>query len=159
MDKPYTPILNSLKQDKKICRKYNHPGIYSISIAGKLVYIGKSRDMLCRLAQHIFYTQNLAMTKSHKYYIFALAQLMGYEVKFDTFYIATGTEEEIDDEIGWKEGQLIRKYLPPLNYQIPKENNYHSFTINKRAKSISLLEILGNGEKSNINNFGYSWED
>lgn len=149
-EKPWMPIVKELEQNQEISRKYSCGGIYCVSIGGKLAYIGKSRDMLCRLAQHIFYTNNLSFTKSHKYKIFSLAQLMGYEVKFDVMYIATGNnEEEIDDEIGKKEAELINEYLPPLNYQIPRMLNYHSFTVNKKAKSITLLEILGNEDKRN----------
>ena len=150
-EKPWTPIVKELEQNQEISRKYSHSGIYSVSIGGKLVYIGKSRDMLCRLAQHIFYTNNLSYTKTHKYKIFALAQLMGYEMKFDVMYVATGkSEKEVDDEIGKKEAELINKYLPPLNYQIPKMLNYHSFTVNKKANTITLLELLGNNEKTNL---------
>ncbi len=142
--RPWLPTLNWLKQDQDITRKYSHPGIYSVSIGDRLVYIGKSRDMLCRLAQHIFYTNNLQQTKTHKYRIFALARLMGYEVRFDVMYIATGKKEnEIDKEIGEKEAELINRYLPPLNYQIPKMLNYKSFSVNKKANSITLMEILG----------------
>ena len=35
-----------------LAQKYEHPGIYSISIGNQLVYIGKRRNMLRRLAQH-----------------------------------------------------------------------------------------------------------
>lgn len=34
-------------------RKYYKPGIYSISIEDKLVYIGKSSNMLKRIASHM----------------------------------------------------------------------------------------------------------
>ncbi len=154
VEHPWLQIVGDLKQNEEITRKYSYPGIYSISIAGRLVYIGKSRDMLCRLAQHIFYTNNLQETKTHKYKILNIAQLMGYEIKFDTLYIATGkTEKEIDDEIGMKEGELIRKFLPPLNQQIPNIEDYHHYTINKKAKTITLMEILGKDEKTNTFNF------
>ncbi len=142
--RPWQSFLDELKSKKETVIKYNHPGIYSVSIGDRLVYIGKSRDMLCRLAQHIFYTNNLQQTKTHKYRIFALARLMGYEVRFDVMYIATGKKEnEIDKEIGEKEAELINRYLPPLNYQIPKMLNYKSFSVNKKANSITLMEILG----------------
>lgn len=35
---------------KRLSQKYEHPGIYSISIDDHLVYIGKSKNMLRRLA-------------------------------------------------------------------------------------------------------------
>jgi excinuclease UvrABC nuclease subunit len=33
--------------------KYSKPGVYSISIGERLVYVGKARDMLVRIANHI----------------------------------------------------------------------------------------------------------
>ena len=36
----------------------------------------------------------------------------------------------------------IRQYLPVLNYQIPKEENYKSFTVNKEANTITLDQIM-----------------
>lgn len=136
-------IEEELCADQEIVKKYDAAGIYAVYIEDKLVYIGKSRNMLCRLAQHIFYTNNLNWTKSHKYKIFALAHLMGYNVRFDVLYYSSTLGEESDDEIGYKEGEYIRQYLPPLNYQIPCADDYHHFTINRTAKTISLLDILG----------------
>ena len=39
-----------LRKQRGLCKKYEHAGIYSISIDDKLVYIGKSHNMLKRLA-------------------------------------------------------------------------------------------------------------
>ena len=45
-------------------------------------------------------------------------------------------------EIGEKEGEYIRQYLPILNTQIPKEDDWHSFDTNPiDAKSV-LADIL-----------------
>lgn len=136
-------IEEELRANQEVVDKYDTAGIYAVYIEDKLVYIGKSRNMLCRLAQHIFYTQNLQWTKSHKYKVFNLAQVMGYNVRFDVLYYSSTLGEESDDEIGYKEGEYIRQYLPPLNYQIPRADDYHHFTINRTAKTISLLDILG----------------
>lgn len=137
-------IEDELRQDEDIVKKYDCAGVYSISIQGKLAYIGKSRNMLCRLAQHIFYSNNPFFTKSHKYKIFYLAQFMGYDISFDVIYSTSGTEQQqIDDDIGQKEAEMINNYLPPLNYQIPNLDDYRHFTVNRRAKGIKLMEILG----------------
>lgn len=136
-------IEEELRANQEVVDKYDTAGIYAVYIEDKLVYIGKSRNMLCRLAQHIFYTQNLRWTKSHKYKVFNLAQVMGYNLRFDVLYYSSTLGEESDDEIGYKEGEYIRQYLPPLNYQIPCADDYHHFTINRTAKTISLLDILG----------------
>ena len=149
--KPWAGIQDELKRDGGICQKYDKPGIYGVYIEGKLVYVGKSKDMLLRLAQHIFYTNNLNWTKTHKYRIFALAQLMGYNVRFDVLYTlpssSTSGKKNIDDILGEREAELINQHLPPLNYQIPKIDNYKSFTINKKASTITLQEILGKDGK------------
>ena len=148
MNKPYLPILFELKKNQETVDKYEHPGIYSITIAGKLAYIGKSTDMLCRLAQHIYYTDHPNEATAHKYLIFSLAKLFGYDITFDVIYLATGTKDQIDDEIGFKEGELIRQYYPPLNYQIPDEKDYRKFTVNENAKTVKLQDIiLGKAKK------------
>lgn len=149
---PWEYTLNELKKNKRIVSKYSHSGIYSISIGDQLVYIGKSRNMLCRLAQHIFYTNNLAYTKSHKYRIYALAKLLGYDVRFDVLYYSSTIGCEIDEDIGKKEAELINKYQPCLNYQIPNINDYQHYTVNRKAKSITLMQILGEREKNTLSN-------
>ena len=48
-----------------LAEKYEHAGIYSISINSTLVYIGKSVNMLERVAQHLFeiYKNNTIVKK------------------------------------------------------------------------------------------------
>ena len=133
-------ILEQLKQKPEIVEKYNHAGIYSISIADKLVYIGKSANMLKRLAQHI---AAMEYPKNHKYKVLKQAHDEGYTISFDVVYRAKcKNTEDMFDEIGRKEGEYIRAKKPPLNYQIPKEKDYHSYTVRKRAKVITLETIL-----------------
>lgn len=145
---PWQNIIDDLNQQPKMVKKYNHPGIYSISIAEKIVYIGKSRNMLIRLAQHLYYSNLPNQSTTHKYKIIYLAHFMGYEVKFDVIAHCPklSSTTGIDDWLGYTEGELIREYLPPLNYQIPKKDNYHSFAVNRHAKDITLMEILGDSK-------------
>jgi hypothetical protein len=58
------------------------------------------------------------------------------------YYAKGQTESAIVNEIGEKEGQFIRAQLPVLNYQIPKEEDWHKYTVNKTAATITLEEIL-----------------
>ena len=44
-------VYNWLKR-KGLADKYEHPGIYCIKINEKIVYVGKSRNMLQRIAEH-----------------------------------------------------------------------------------------------------------
>ena len=50
--------------------------------------------------------------------------------------------DEMFDEIGEKEGWYIRQYLPLLNTQIPREDDWHRFTVNKSAEAVTLQDIL-----------------
>lgn len=48
---------------------------------------------------------------------------------FDVMYYAKSKKhKDIEEEIGQKEGELIRKFMPMLNTQIPKEENWRKFT-------------------------------
>lgn len=136
-----------------LSEKYEYPGIYSISLEDTIVYIGKSENMLERVAQHYVGIQT---GSERKYRVLAEAQNAGYSVRFDVVYYA---QEDgyyaIEEEIGRKEGEYIRRYMPPLNYQIPKEEDWRKFTVNKRAQTITFQDILreylekgGNGNES-----------
>ena len=53
----------------------------------------------------------------------------GSSINFDVMYYAKGEDfDSIDEEIGAKEGELIREYMPSLNTQIPNENNWRKYT-------------------------------
>lgn len=133
-------LIREQLEGKGLAAKYEHAGIYSISIGDKLAYIGKSKDMLSRVAAHI---GNIEDDKSHKYKVLAEAKAKGYDISFDVMYVSKKTdEEEIIEDIGYMEGVLIRNYMPPLNTQIPKEGNWRCFNVNKRAKQITLEEIM-----------------
>lgn len=122
--------------------KYDHAGVYSISIENKLVYIGKAKNMLNRVVDHILEIGN-PNVREYKYEILREAKQKKHKIEFSVLYDAAETSpSEIEREICEKEGELIREHLPPLNYKIPKEENYHQFTINQQAKTITLQEIL-----------------
>lgn len=128
-------------EEQNLGDKYHHPGIYSISIDGHLVYIGKSLDMLVRIANHMACIEN--PEKCHKYIILNQAYQKNLKIQFDVaYYSYEKTEEEIKQDIGKEESRLIRRFKPALNYQIPREEDYTHFSVNKRAKTVSLEEIL-----------------
>lgn len=130
------------KENYYMVDKYNHSGIYYIMIEDKIVYIGKSRDMLYRIAQHQAAIE-MDETKN-KYRVMADALKSDMAITFGVFYITNQTTQDaIDVDIGYQEAYYINEYLPPLNYQIPKMNNYRSFTVNKTAKTKTLEEIMG----------------
>lgn len=125
-----------------LSKKYNHPGIYCIMINNKIVYIGKSLNMLERVAQHILEI-NAKEPEGNKYKVLKTAHQNCF-VAFDVLYTSKKKDEEdIKEEIGRVEGLYIRQYMPVLNYQIPREDDWHKYTVNKIAKTITLKQILG----------------
>lgn len=143
-------IKQQLAQNPDIKEKYRGAGIYSIKIDDILVYIGKSQDLLERIAEHIAEIQNINQHSSNKYKVIAQAQRTGHKVSFDVLYYSPFTSgNEMIDDIGFNEGEYIRKYLPFLNTQIPKQENYHNYDYNKRAKYITLDSILYEGKLKN----------
>ena len=123
--------------------RFQRAGIYKISIEDRIVYIGKSKNMLYRLAEHFV---GMKIPKEHKYRILADAKRRGYKVNFDRIYDARSVlPTEIEEEIGQAEGEFIRRYRPPLNTQIPKESDWRKYDYNSSATTITLDEILGSG--------------
>ena len=97
--------------------------------------------MLKRLAEH--YVALRLGDKEHKYAILREAKQRGYVVNIDVLRYATSYgKADIEEEIGETEGCFIRKYRPPLNKQIPREENWRQFDINPAASTVTLEEIL-----------------
>lgn len=134
-------IEEELRKDKKIVYKYNKPGIYAIKIEGKIVYIGKSLNMLKRLSQHMAEIQN-QKPKSHKYQVLRQAHLRGIDITFDVIKKCYGkTFSELEDALGVAEAYYIQLHRPALNYQIPKIDSYWDYNTNEKAKTVCLYEI------------------
>ena len=127
-------------------KKFQCAGVYSISVNYKIVYVGKSLNILHRMAEHW-----ASMTKptENKYIVLSEAKRRKYTVRFNVLYSAKShTREEIEEEIGEREGYYIRKFKPSLNYQIPTGENWRKYTTNQMALSITLDQILkGENEK------------
>lgn len=131
-------MTNYLKR-KGLADKYEKAGIYCIKIDQTIVYIGKSQNMLKRVAQHYVGIQKQSELK---YRILAEAHRKGHKICFDVLYYASQSGyNAIKDEIGTKEGEYIRKYKPALNTQIPKENDYRTFDV-CRMQTKEILNTL-----------------
>lgn len=95
--------------------------------------------MLLRIAEHYV---GIRQESEKKYRILAELQRKGHTVCFDVLYYAQKTKKaEIEEEIGEKEGVFIRKHRPPLNTQIPKEDDWHKFDTN-HVDAKELLQRL-----------------
>lgn len=119
--------------------KYEKYGVYSISIDDVLVYVGKSENMLVRIATHIDEIER-SQPRCNKYKVLKEAKQRGYKINFDVLYAG--------GDIGVQEGKWIRELRPPLNYQIPKEENCRNYTRNETARTITLDEILRGKENA-----------
>ena len=120
--------------------KYEHAGIYCIKVDDKIVYIGKSGNMLRRIAFHYAHTK---METEAKYRILSEARRKGHELGFDVLYYAKSKRyEDKQTELGEKEGEYIRQYRPILNTQIPKEEDWRKWDTNPLDAKKILQEIL-----------------
>lgn len=124
------------------------PGIYALCLLDKVVYIGKSRELANRLAEHqlnIFQYN----TKCKKYLLLKEAvQVFGSAaITYKILYYSPKEEQsEIDDDIGFKEAEFINQYQPILNTQYPKLDNYHSYTY-KNIKTLTLTDLFQTPEE------------
>ena len=92
--------------------------------------------MLYRMAQHYV---GISKRSEKKYQILSDARKRGCQIRFVPLYYAKVTDEPaLNEELGAKEGEFIRKYLPPLNTQIPKAEDWHSFSQNPAIETVTL---------------------
>ena len=75
---------NWLKR-KGLAAKYEFAGIYCIKIDDEIVYVGKSGNMLRRIAEHYV---GIKTGSEKKYRIIAEAQRKGHPITFDVLYYA-----------------------------------------------------------------------
>ena len=120
--------------------KYEYPGIYCIKLDERVVYIGKSQNMLERIAAHYV---GIETGSERKYRIMKEARdRLDCPVCFDVLYYAQSeTKEDIIEEIGQKEGELIRQYRPLLNTQIPKAEDWRKWEV-KKIDAEEVLRLL-----------------
>ena len=112
-------------EKKGFANKYRHAGIYCIKIDTDIVYIGKSANMLRRIAEHYV---GIKTGSEKKYRILAEARRRGHPITFDVLYYVNskGIANQLA-EIGEKEGEYIRHYMPILNTQIPKTEDWNKY--------------------------------
>ena len=131
-------MYNWLKQ-RGLAAKYEFAGIYCIKVDEKIVYIGKSGNMLRRIAQHY---AGIQRQTEKKYAVLAEARRRGHNINFDVLYYAQSTRyADKLTEIGEKEGEYIRKYQPILNTQIPKEDDWKHFEV-REIDAQTIIESL-----------------
>lgn len=142
----YVANMYGVLQRRGFAPRFQHAGIYKITIDGIIVYIGKSTDMLWRLAEHYVAFRH---PEGHKYQILSEAKQKGHAVQFDVIcYCSASPHSNIVEELGETEGRCIRLFQPPLNTQIPKESDWRKYEYNSTAQTITLNEILQGGKET-----------
>lgn len=139
-DKVLEAQINERKQlviDSGQKLKYNRQGIYGIYVNNKLVYIGKSADMLHRIASHMLAIDGIGKdARGNKYKILSQAKNNGLKISFDVLEYIDGTSSDLNAA----EGKWIRKELPLLNMQIPMACG--GYRINANAKTMTYEEFV-----------------
>lgn len=136
MAKTYAENVCAMLRRKGLAPKYEHPGIYCIKVNSQILYIGKSENMLKRVASHYV---GIKTKSKKKYRLLSEIQSRGYKIEFDVLYYAqTEGTAAIREEIGSKEGEYIRQYQPVLNTQIPKAEDWRKWDMN----TVDAAEVL-----------------
>lgn len=133
-NKFYKEILQRYIKTKYIKPYLDKSGIYCIKIDGVIIYIGKADNLLKRILSHQVNTE-LGLPE-HKYDVFRGIIQQGYTLCFEVLeYVPNKKNLRI------VEGKWIRKYMPIMNYQIPKEDGIH-YTVNPIAKKVSAEMVI-----------------
>lgn len=138
--KSYVDNVYAWLSRKGLAGKYEHAGIYCIKLNDAIVYIGKSTNMLRRIAQHYV---GIKQETERKYQLLAQMQREGHSIGFDVLYYASSTYySDTIEEIGYMEGAYLRQYRPDLNAQIPKEEDWRKFEMKQIATADELRKQL-----------------
>ena len=140
MANSYADNVCAMLRRRGLAPKYEHTGIYCIKVAGQIVYIGKSENMLKRIAYHYV---GIKTGSEKKYRLLSEIQRKGNTIDFDVLYYAKAKRTAaIREEIGRKEGEYIRQYRPVLNTQIPKAEDWHKWETNMVDARAVLKDLL-----------------
>ena len=88
-------------------------GVYAITIDNYIVYVGQSKNLYRRCAQHIYNIENAMCNKEKKYLLLLSAKLGGHKV--DCELIAEWDESELNECEDW----FIEHANPCLNILTP----------------------------------------
>ena len=140
MANSYADNVCAMLRRRGLAPKYEHPGIYCIKVEGEILYIGKSENMLKRVAYHYV---GIKTGSEKKYRLLSEIQRNGHPIEFDVLYDAKAKgAAAIKEEIGRKEGEYIRQYRPVLNTQIPRAEDWHKWETNMVDAAEVLAQYL-----------------
>ena len=141
MKNSYVQNVCKMFRRNGLSEKYEYPGIYCIKLNDRIVYIGKSQNMIERVAAHYV---GIKTGSECKYRIIQeVSQKLACCIGFDVLYYAKETNQDaLIEELGQKEGELIRQYRPLLNTQIPKADNWRKWDVKKIDTDIVMKLLL-----------------
>lgn len=116
--------------------KYNKSGCYIITCLNKILYVGSSKNILNRLANHLVHIED-ENNKSNKYVQMRRVVELGFPLKFDILC------ECPEEEIKFREAEYIAQLKPYLNTQLPYRADPRKYRYNKQAQTITAEQIMG----------------
>lgn len=130
-----------LEKEKYFKNLASISGIYAILVNDKICYVGQSRCIGKRLAQHYIEINNIDKNSEKKYKLLNEIQKI-YQIKFIIL------EKCDEDNLNSQEEFYILKYNPPLNTQIPTSDPNKKFKI-RSISNLTVDDLLKeiNGEK------------
>lgn len=133
-DKYYLETTKRYEQLKQQRQDLDKPGIYCVKLQGQIIYIGLARNLLYRVMAHQVNTE--LDLPEHKYDVFRGIIQQGYTLSFEVLEYVPNIKD-----LKVVEGKWIRKYVPIMNYQIPKEDGIH-YTVNPIAKQATAQTVI-----------------
>lgn len=133
-DKYYLETAKRYEQLKQQRQDLDKSGIYCVKLQGQIIYIGLARNLLYRVLAHQVNTE--LDLPEHKYDVFRGIIQQGYTLSFEVLEYVPNIED-----LKVVEGKWIRKYIPIMNYQIPKEDGIH-YTVNPIAKQATAQTVI-----------------
>ena len=133
-DKYYLETTKRYEQLKQQRQDLDKSGIYCVKLQGQIIYIGLARNLFYRILAHQVNTE--LDLPEHKYDVFRGIIQQGYTLSFEVLEYVPNIKD-----LKVVEGKWIRKYIPIMNYQIPKEDGIH-YTVNPIAKQATAQTVI-----------------
>lgn len=109
----YTELNDFIEDGGLLQHTTNTPGIYAITIDDGIVYVGQSKNVYARCAQHIYHIENAVLNQEKKYLLLLSARLGGHRV--DCYQIEICDQDVLTE----RENYYIEKFEPCLNILTP----------------------------------------
>lgn len=133
---------------ERVGNKYDYAGIYAIKISGKIVYVGKSKHMTRRIAEHwrgIEWNKSRVDKDGHldKYWVLREARRRNLRVEFDVLNRVDDIENLNGIEAFWikvmKPVLNVRRPIGITGWGILKEIKWQSYWIEDRLEEVKRL--------------------